>query len=123
MVDSPMARKSNWLPGESLQEPGAKTDRYSSGYIGPGVTPLQDVTTGVLLFVGACVIAMVVFWVIPQLTLGASIVAGAAILIMLAGATYTLQRGGRRWAWRKKHVAQTGGRYLRPWERNPPRDR
>jgi VIT1/CCC1 family predicted Fe2+/Mn2+ transporter len=118
-----MARKSNWLPGASGKEPGANRDRYSFGYIGPGATPLQDITTGVFLVVGGAVIAILVFGLTPNLNLGASIVAGAAILILLVGAVYTLQRGGRKWAWRKSHTAQTGGRYLRPWERNPPRER
>jgi VIT1/CCC1 family predicted Fe2+/Mn2+ transporter len=118
-----MARKSNWLPGQSQQEPGADRDRYSFGYVGPGVTPLQDITTGVLLFLGAAVIAVLIFGLTPNLNLGASIVAGVAILMLLAGAAYTLQRGGRKWAWRKSHTSQTGGRYLRPWERNPPRQR
>jgi hypothetical protein len=81
------------------------------------VTPLQDITTGVLLLAGAVLIAILVFGLTPNLNLGASIIAGAAILILLAGAGYTLQRCGRQWAWRRSRIAQTGGRYLRAWER------
>jgi len=116
-----MARKSDWLPGQSQQEPGADRDRLSFGYIGPGVTPLQDIITGVLLVLGAAIVALVACVLMPSLNLGASIVAGSAILILLCGAGYTLQRGGRKWAWRKSHTSETGGRYLRPWERHAPR--
>jgi hypothetical protein len=80
-----LARKSNWRPGSSQQEPGADKDRYSFGYIGPGVTPLQDITTGVLLLIGAAAVSILVFAFTPNLNLGGSIVAGAATLILLGG--------------------------------------
>ena len=118
-----MVRESNWLPGAEQREPGSEYDLTTYGQAYPGRTrPLTDVVSGVTLFVCAVGLAIFVFGFVPGLNLGAVLIAGFGILAFLGVGIFSLVRGGRRWAWRRSHIAETGGRYLRPWERYRPSD-
>jgi len=113
-----MSRKSKWLPGQP-EEPGATTDNLSFGYVGPGQTPVQDITTGVIFLIGTSILIPLCLSVSGgKLNLGATLVTVFVSLALFLGAVYTLQRGIRRWVWRKKNASNTGSRYVKPWERS-----
>jgi FtsH-binding integral membrane protein len=80
------------------------------------------VIVGALFIALAVLIAVLVFGFTPGLNAVAAIIAGVGILVLLGVAIYSLQRGIRRWVWRRGHIAETGGRYLRAWETYPPRE-
>ena len=117
-----MTRKSEWLPGADGIEPGGDRDRDFMGYPMGRLPPLADIISGVVLVVCAIGVGVFMFAAIPSLNLPAAIIGGVGIAVFLGVAVFYFLRGGRRWAWRKSHIAETGGRYLRPWERYRPSD-
>jgi hypothetical protein len=118
-----VTRKSNWLPGADQREPGPEHDLTSYNQVYPGRTrPIVDVISGVVSVVLAAALAIFIFGFVPNLNLVAVLIVGVGMLVFLGVGVFYLQRGGRRWAWRKRHIADTGGRYLRPWEKYQPSD-
>lgn len=98
-------------------EPGARHDHLSRFGFGPGVTPVDDLTTSGFFIAGA--IGMGIFGALPELQGQGAWMFWLGALGFLAGTVYTTQRGIRRWRWRLANVHQTGGVYLRPWEKTP----
>ena len=107
-----MVRKSKWLPNNF--EPGASHDHRRIGPYGGGPTPVDDLITSGMFFIAGCVIIGIAL--IPGDLWGFVLFA----LAFFGGTVYTAVRGIRRWQWRIANVRQTGGVYLRPWQRTPP---
>ena len=114
-----MSRKSNWTPGAVNREPGADRDYRSRGLLGPSTRPLDAVLGGIASVVGGIVLLVWGLVILPTLNLPAGIIIGVSSLALLVAGAIALRQGVRRWLWRKRNVAQTGGRYLRPWETTP----
>jgi hypothetical protein len=122
-----MARKNTWLPGHgdlgndrSSDEPGYASDRTDAAYWGGASrTPIGDIVTAAALIVAGLVVGYWAFAIEGPLNLGAFLVVTIAILVFAAVAAWRLQRGIRRWRWRRRNVALTGGQYVRAWQRTP----
>jgi len=125
-----VVRKSTWLPNGAAgrrrgphgdREPGADHDYMAREYpTGPAVTPLGDLLTAVLCVVGAVLVLVVSLAMAGgALVLGALLLVIVVMLVFLGGGGFLVQRGVRRWAWRRSHIERTGGVYLRPWQRTP----
>ena len=108
-------------PALRRPEPGANQDHLSRFGFGPGVTPIDDLTTSAFFIAGA--VGMGIFAALPELQGNGSWVFWLCSFGFVAGAVYTTQRAIRRWRWRLANVDLTGGVYLRPWEKTPPTTR
>jgi hypothetical protein len=115
-----MARRARYVVGINDPEPGASRDGAARGGPTPLTRPLDAVIAGTAGIVAAIVVPLWGF-----ASAGSRINAGAATiyvvgaLVFLAAGVGVLQLGIRRWLWRKRNVARTGGVYLKPWERTP----
>ena len=108
-------------PDPRRSEPGAKHDNRSHFGFGPGVTPVEDLTTSVF-FVG-----LFIWLSIRMLGAMSDIPADTIVwyvtvmvfcqVVILSGTVFTTQRGIRRWRWRLANTDLAGGVYLRPWEK------
>lgn len=99
-------------------EPGAKHDNLSHFGFGPGVTPVEDLTTSVFFIAGSAYAGYMALSN-PGVPGWATALVWFCSLMFVAGTVYTTQRGIRRWRWRLANVHLTGGVYLRPWEKTP----
>lgn len=104
-------------PAPRRPEPGAKHDHLAHFGFGPGVTPVDDLSTAAICIAG--VVGTAIFASLPEMQGWGSWLIWSFSLMMAGGAAYTAQRGIRRWRWRRANVDLTGGVYVRPWEKTP----
>lgn len=79
-------------------EPGAKHDHLAHFGVGPGVTPVDDLSTAAI-----CIASTIGLWVLaslPEMQGWGSWCVWFFSLMSLGGAVYRGQRGIRRWRWR-----------------------
>lgn len=110
-------------PARIHSEPGARHDHLAHFGVGPGVTPVEDLTSSVF-FVGLLIwLSIRMLGALPDIPADSMvwflIVTVLCQLMLIAGTVYTTQRGIRRWRWRLANVHLTGGVYLRPWQKTP----
>ena len=108
---------------EKNTEPGAHQDHMAHFGVGPGVTPLDDLTSGVMcsgLLIFLIIMMGKGLTEVPAGNLAwFLIILGVCQLMLIAGVAYFTQRGVRRWRWRIANVDKTGGVYLRMWQKTP----
>ena len=107
-------------PRDTTGEPGRTYDHLSSAGEGPGQTPLEDVIPGIVLTVLSLFMLPTAFLLLapdPPIAVVAVFVPLGVVFLGLG--LWLIQRGSKRWAWRKANVHLTGGRYLKPWEKTP----
>lgn len=122
-----MTRKNTWLPGQpgfgnpsARDEPGEQRNRRDlPRWNGPAQTPLIDLINGAVYVVIAFGLGYWALTFAGHLNLIASLIVAGGILVMIGVAVWRFQHAIRRIIWRRKHIALTGGRYLRAWERTP----
>ncbi len=118
-----MARNSKYIVGVNDPEPGASRDNNYRGGPTPLTRPLDAVIVGIAGIVAAFVVLIVGFASAgPHINAGAVTVLAVGAFAFLASGVGVLQFGVRRWVWRKRNIARTGGVYLKPWERTPSRE-
>jgi uncharacterized membrane-anchored protein len=68
---------------------------------------------------GGLVLAIWGLVILPTLNVPAGLIIFISAVALIVAGTITLRLGIRRWMWRKRNIARTGGRYLRAWETTP----
>jgi type IV secretory pathway VirB2 component (pilin) len=115
-----MARDPSYIVGVNDPEPGASRDNAARGTVSPLTRPLDAVIGGSAGIVVAVVVLVAGFAIIgSRINVPVVVILVVGALAFAASGAWTLAFGIRRWLWRKRNIARTGGVYLKPWERSP----